>query len=854
MSFKLAAQPEESVSEASCGSASKEDEPQALSPLHHKQSALESAAPEGVELVDIAEGAAESDFSEQSTTTESRSCLCAEKSSTPKEEETKGVVTNKSGDFTTEEEPGSVVQVNRDPNGNSDLTGYETPVSNIQKEDLHQETVKSSSKPGSDLKEASNTCEEHGSASGTNCETSSTSHQEELSKDKWPDEMSLQRESSLTQTVESWTEQKSTKEHDTAPSEGLCPVAGIDDGSEIRTTSPSADIQQHLPPAVSVTSSTTEVSQEMTCRVATPSASDKQKYQFESSGSFSEMLDLAGALPLPLETRDLGQMRRKSMPANISALVGSSLAKLSLEDHVPGDEEGNQLEDMGDCVLSEYSGPMPSPADVPSSGDTPLCFLSGVSEVDKDLVTSVVSAQKKVQQQECKEIVPESPQKKLFERKDPPVKATMILEKAVTSGVKPDRLRIPVTSSKDRLSEFRLESGLPGDLKIQAIPEVDIEKDPSREASPIPPDNSFTFTVIETGGKAPPTPTTPKSPIDTPVEIVEEKATKDGLPEVTAKNDPEAETASNDETEEIPKSELEISEEECNKPQIAQSQSIENTETDGSKVNMEDGTSSRLEIEKQETLKTSEVSSTEKPSSEEDAEIQLQEGTVDKDSVNPHISPAVIIIPQAQVEEEADEDNDIEIAEEPQEVMEEPDVSPKANQGEESETKEVLKEEHSTEEVRLASSDQEREDPKPGAEERSDSAQNSDGRDSATDDFQSSPHLDHNQPVRGATDGCVKEDKVSDITQIKSERDSKEHGEALKEDQTGTQEGEEVVPDAAAGEREQNKKEDEDVETGQEVEETSDMVHHTSQAANNETTTEASVVDTDSGLMESQGT
>lgn len=853
MSFELAAQPEESVSEGSCGSACKEDELQALSPRHHKQSALESAAPEGVELVDFGERAAESDLSEQSRTTESRPCLCAEESSMPKEEETKGVVTNKSGDFTLEE-PAPVVQLNEDPNGNSDLIVHETPVSNIQK-DAHQETVKSSPEPGPDLKEASNTCEEHGSAPGTDCETSSTSHQEELSKDKCPDEISLQQESILTLTAESSTEQKRTKEHDTAPSEGLCPVAGIDDGSEIKTSSPSADIQQHLPPAVSVTSSTTEASQETICSATTPSASDKQKYQLESSGSFSEMLDLAGALPQPsLETRDLAQMRRKSMPANISALVGSSLAKLSLEDHAPGGEGENQLEDIGDCVLSEYSGPMPSPADVPSSGDTPLCFLSGVSEVDKDLVATVVSAQKEVQQQECKEIVPESPQKKLFERKDPPVKATMILEKAVTSGVKPDRLRIPMTSSKDRLSEFRLESGLPGDLKIQAIPEVDIEKDPSREASPIPPDNSFTFTVIETGGKAPLTPTTPKSQTDTPVEIAEEKATKDGLPEVTAKNDPEAERSNNDKTEEIPKSGLEILEEECNKPQIAQSQSIENTEADGSKVNMEDGTSSRLEIEKPETLKTSEVSSTEKPSSEENAEIQLQEVTVDKDSANPHISPAVIIIPQAQVEDEADEDNDFEIAEEPQEVMEEADVSPKANQGEESETKEVVKEEHNTEEVRLVSSDQEREDPKPGAEELSDSAQNSDGRDPATDDFQSSPHLDHDQPVKGAKDGCVKEDKVSDITQIKSERVSKEHGEALKEDQTGMQEGEEVVPDAAAGEREQNKKEDKDVETGQKVEETCDMVRHTSQAANNETTTGASVVDTDSGLMESQGT
>ncbi|KAM6945753.1 uncharacterized protein FYW47_018080 [Aplochiton taeniatus] len=71
--------------------------------------------------------------------------------------------------------------------------------------------------------------------------------------------------------------------------------------------------------------------------------------------------------------------------------------------------------------------------------------------------------------------------------------ARLAPEIAVAAGLKPDRLRLPGSQSKDRLSEFRLESGLPGDLKTQAIPEVELEQDLSREASPVPPDTAFTF-------------------------------------------------------------------------------------------------------------------------------------------------------------------------------------------------------------------------------------------------------------------------------------------------------------------------------------------------------------------------
>lgn len=821
---------------------------------------------------DVVEGSAGHGLPEESKAKGATQHFYTEESNRKEEDKVAVIQTGKSEALVdkSQEKPTAVGNENEEGlNSSSDITVKEMSVNHIQEVDKKQDAVESSPHPRAELEAAADTLSEHESGMKTYFETSSKSHKDDSSQNQSYYELSTAGETTLHEETESMM-QKPDEQHEKkattspikvslelkslslnnnednpkAPSETLCAGSGSFVGSDIYPLTPSLETQHHLPPAVSITPTATETSKDTLTTVETPLPCDKHNSMFEQSDSFPEMLDLAGALPRPsLEKRELDHMRRKSMPNNVSALMGSSLDSLALRDGASRSEGENQLEELGYCVFSEYLGPMPSPADVPSPGDSPhQRFPSTESDVEQDPGTTEAEEDQKVIPPQDHKVIPESPPKTVFEKKDVPVKSTLILEKAVTSGVKPDRLRIPMNSSKDRLTEFRLESGLPGDLKIQAIPEVDIEKDPSREASPIPPDNSFTFNLMESGSKAPPTPTTPKSPNGTLSEIPTEKASKDSLPEVKADNDQEVERTNN-RNKELDK-EIQKSDQGCDGPQMTLSQSVENTEED-KKVQSGHATPTTFErTEKQETLKAVEDSSTKKPLCEKKAQIPLQEVTPDKCSPKPHISSAVIIIPQAQVEEEVDED-DIEIAEEPQEMMEE---------AEESLRKEVVKEEQKMEPVRLMVGDQMMdEDSKSGAEDWSHSAANSDEGEPATDSSHLSPYSDHDQPGEGAGDEGVGEENVVEVTQINLNNGKKEQGEAVKE-------VEEVVPEAEGEDREQKtvdkeeEEKDKGIEIGQEVEETSDVLCKTSQADNNETTMDVSFVETDSGWMDSQGT
>ncbi|XP_027147207.1 microtubule-associated protein 2 isoform X2 [Larimichthys crocea] len=904
------AQPEECISKATCESAIKEVEPQVAS-LQQKE--VERATPEGAELTsnephpppsvkekelsetsiqqggqdrkEVVEGTAESDLLVESKEKEAKQPLLTEeteKLSDIKEEDIEGNIIPSKSEAPMDEskERSTAVEVinKEDQDSGCDIRLHET----LQKEDETQETVKSSPEPGAELKATSVIFVESGAK--TYFETSSKSHEEETSQTQSYYELSTAAETKLCGETESVTqkleEQEETKAG-TSPgnisveqnngssagqtvtekkSEKLGPVSGSLDKSEVSSSTPSVESQDQVPPAVSITPTTTESTEDVSTQEESVSSSHKHNSRFEHSGSLSEMLDLAGDLPRPsLERRELDHMRRKSVPSNVSALVGSSLAKLALGDQTPRVVGGeSQLEELGYCVFSEYSGPMPSPADVPSPGDSPhQRFPSMESEVEEELgPTEVEGVEGMQQQQDPKGITPEISQKAVFEKKDVPVKTTLILEKAVTSGVKPDRLRIPMTSSKDRLTEFRLESGLPGDIKIQAIPEVDVEKDPSREASPIPPDNSFTFTLTETGSKVPPTPTTPISAADIPSEtqVNEEKAGKDVLPEVKAGDDPETERIDTKQiqlVEEVQKSEQEESVERHDELEMASSQSLESMEKDEKKIQSEHGTPARLEtIEKQETSKDVEVKTIKKLSDEKNPQIHLQEVTLDKCSPKPRISSPVIIIPQAQVEEEADDEDDIEIAEEPQEIMEEAKVP--------------AKEEQKKVEVRLTVDDQiVDEDPRSGAEEWSHSAQNSDDGEPATDSSHLSPCSDQDQLIEGGRDEGMGEDNIAKDTQKSRDESKKEECEAVKEEKTGEQGVEEVGSDGVGAERDQKrmgavdegkermgeKQEEKDLSIGQE-EETSDVLCQ--QAAHDETTMDISILDSDSGWMDSQ--
>ncbi|XP_052378633.1 microtubule-associated protein 2-like isoform X5 [Oncorhynchus keta] len=88
-----------------------------------------------------------------------------------------------------------------------------------------------------------------------------------------------------------------------------------------------------------------------------------------------EMLDLAGSRSrLASENTDPEIMRRKSVPVDAQVLGSDSLANLVLGDQSQNQslaKSESQLEELGYCVFSEYSGPMPSPADLHSPIDSP---------------------------------------------------------------------------------------------------------------------------------------------------------------------------------------------------------------------------------------------------------------------------------------------------------------------------------------------------------------------------------------------------------------------------------------------------------------------------------------------------
>ncbi|XP_039907326.1 microtubule-associated protein 2-like isoform X6 [Simochromis diagramma] len=894
------AQPEERVSKPSCESTMKEDEP---SPPEKQRAKAEGEEPAstgppllsdrektlpctssteqgnqdregGKEEVTDRKLLSESKEKEakEVVVTEASSELMAEE-----KEEAGIILPSESGSNMNESKEKTDVfeAVNKeDQHGANDCRLHDTPLlTDIQKTDLLQETLTSS--PELDR---SDVFVEHVSGSKTYFDTSMEGREEELPQTQSYYELSTMAETKLSgddenivqnmekqqkQTVNTSSgklglEQRSLSLNITVGSSAgqtvkeeksrifmgsLYPISGSYDESEVYPSTPS--VVSHpptFPPAVSITPTNTETPENIPTVADEPLPSDKHTDSSKQSGSLSEMLDLAGALPRPsLERMEVDYMRRKSVPANVSALVGSSLAKLALTDQAPSVvSQENQLEEVGYCVFSEYSGPMPSPADVPSPGDSPhQRFPSVEGEVEEDLGDlEAKDVSKGIQQQDYKEVTPVISQIPVVEKKGSPVKSNLILEKAVTSGIKPDRLRIPMTTSKDRLSEFRLETGLPGNIKIQAIPEVDVEKDPSREASPIPPDSSFTFAPTETGTKVPPTPTTPKSPDDTSSETqtAGEKAQKDDPSELKASENVDNKQSELDK--ENLKPEQKESEERSDEPEMPNKDLAS-----GLSQSLEESTDKAKTIQSgQQTSNTAQDLITTKHTDEKNDQNQQQKSSLVKGSPKLQISSPIIIIPQAQIDEEAEEEDDIEIAEEPQEIMEE---AQEPDETRKSQTEEAGKEEQKTEQVRLMVGDQMlEEDPKSGAEEWSHSAQNSD--EPATDSSHLSPCSDHEltqQTEEGGRED-MEADKIEedlDTDKVKGKTDEYEgvKKEETKEEKEGTEDHKMI--------------EEEDGKKVRKVEEeSSDVLSQTDQAPNDETTMDVSILDTDSGWMDSQ--
>ncbi|XP_058478344.1 microtubule-associated protein 2 [Solea solea] len=131
-----------------------------------------------------------------------------------------------------------------------------------------------------------------------------------------------------------------------------------------------------------------------------------------------EMLDLAGTRSrLASENTDPEITRRKSIQVDVPAFPDDPLASLISGEQSPGARRSeSQLEEMGYCVFSEYSGPMPSPADVLSptitstQGFTHSVLEEKVAAQARKLAVRDTSMEETTQQSEAAEVTEEKDQ------------------------------------------------------------------------------------------------------------------------------------------------------------------------------------------------------------------------------------------------------------------------------------------------------------------------------------------------------------------------------------------------------------------------------------------------------------
>uniref|UniRef100_UPI003AAC47E5 microtubule-associated protein 2 n=1 Tax=Centroberyx gerrardi TaxID=166262 RepID=UPI003AAC47E5 len=151
-------------------------------------------------------------------------------------------------------------------------------------------------------------------------------------------------------------------------------------------TTPSMDKPPPFPPliletAASITSDsssppqTTESASKTSPQPESPESPQPFKYTYKNgtvmAPDLPEMLDLAGTRSrLASENTDPEIIRRKSVPSDVPTFSDPMANLVSGEQSPAAIKSESQLEEMGYCVFSEYSGPMPSPADVLSPIDS----------------------------------------------------------------------------------------------------------------------------------------------------------------------------------------------------------------------------------------------------------------------------------------------------------------------------------------------------------------------------------------------------------------------------------------------------------------------------------------------------
>ncbi|XP_061579726.1 microtubule-associated protein 2 isoform X3 [Cololabis saira] len=152
-------------------------------------------------------------------------------------------------------------------------------------------------------------------------------------------------------------------------------------------STPSVDKPPSFPPliletAASVTSDssspprTAEPLSKISSEPASPESPQPPKTAYKNgtvmAQDLPEMLDLAGTRSrLASENTEPEIGQRKSSQPDVPAFMDDELTSPASGEQSPGARKSeSQLEEMGYCVFSEYSGPMPSPADVFSPTDT----------------------------------------------------------------------------------------------------------------------------------------------------------------------------------------------------------------------------------------------------------------------------------------------------------------------------------------------------------------------------------------------------------------------------------------------------------------------------------------------------
>ncbi|KAM6934508.1 uncharacterized protein map2 [Xenentodon cancila] len=152
-------------------------------------------------------------------------------------------------------------------------------------------------------------------------------------------------------------------------------------------STPSVDKPPAFPPliletAASITSDssspprTAEPPSKTSSEPASPESPQPPKSSYKNgtvmAQDLPEMLDLAGTRSrLASENTDPEINQRKSSQPDIPGFMDDELTSPASGEQSPGARKSeSQLEEMGYCVFSEYSGPMPSPADVFSPTDT----------------------------------------------------------------------------------------------------------------------------------------------------------------------------------------------------------------------------------------------------------------------------------------------------------------------------------------------------------------------------------------------------------------------------------------------------------------------------------------------------